>query len=131
MTRAEASKLWPIIKAFGEGKTIQLNYNTLENPDWQDTNLPNFNFFPNFFPNSYRIKPEPKLRPWKPEEVPVGCLLLFKHTPPTVLLSCDDGCVTYAVSKRLEKYTLLDLFRLDVKYSTNGGKTWYPCGVEE
>lgn len=60
MTREEAKKLLPIIQAFAEGKTVQY----LDKIDgWRDYNDPSFcgNL-------KYRIKPEPKYRPFKNQE---------------------------------------------------------------
>lgn len=56
MTREEAKKLLPIIQAFAEGKTIQLFTNGI----WEDAKNPTFESGA-----MYRIKPEPKYRPFK------------------------------------------------------------------
>ena len=61
MTREEAKKLLPIIQAFSEGKTIQSRCITDEMPLWWDDNNPTFEI-DDF---DYRIKPEPKYRPFK------------------------------------------------------------------
>ena len=60
MTREEAKKLLPFIQAFSEGKTIQSKCITDEIPFWLDNNNPTFNV-DDF---DYRIKPEPKYRPF-------------------------------------------------------------------
>ena len=62
MTREEAKKLLPFIQAFSEGKTIQSKCVTDEMPLWLDDNNPTFEI-DDFF--VYRIKPEPKYRPFK------------------------------------------------------------------
>ena len=56
MTREEAKELLPIIQAFAEGKTIQVWANDI----WQDEEYPPFGALCQF-----RIKPEPKCRPFK------------------------------------------------------------------
>ena len=62
MKRQQAKELLPIIKAFAEGKTIQ-HYTNLTlhwvdiDPD-EDVNFSDY-------PLNYRIKPEPKYRPFK------------------------------------------------------------------
>lgn len=61
MTREEAKELLPIIKAYAEGKTIQIFDDRNE---WNDLNKPTFDGDP----SSYRIKPEPKYRPFKTQE---------------------------------------------------------------
>lgn len=64
MTREEAKELLPIIKAFAEGKEIQ--YRTCSDK-WEDIKE---NERVNFTspPSDYRIKPEPKYRPFKNQE---------------------------------------------------------------
>ena len=60
MTREEAKELLPIIQAFAEGKNIQYK----DDMDrWVDIKNPSFK---SFF--EYRIKPEPKYRPFKTRE---------------------------------------------------------------
>lgn len=60
MTREEAKKLLPFIQAFSEGKTIQSRCITGETSLWWDDNNPTFEIG-DF---DYRIKPEPKYRPF-------------------------------------------------------------------
>lgn len=60
MTREEANKLLPIIQAFCEGKTIQSKGIADDVPLWWNDNNPTFDVG-NF---DYRIKPEPKYRPF-------------------------------------------------------------------
>lgn len=57
MNREQAKELLPIIQAFAEGKTIQVR----EDIDW--CYLGNETDF-NLSPQRYRIKPEPKYRPF-------------------------------------------------------------------
>lgn len=64
MTREEANKLLPIIQAYCEGKTIQSKGITDDIPLWWNDNNPTFDA-ENF---DYRIKPEPKYRPFKNTE---------------------------------------------------------------
>lgn len=67
MTREEAKELLPIIKAFAEGKTIQFRGRDVEESSF-DGCL-----------NDYRIKPEPKYRPFKNQE---ECWQeMLKHQP--------------------------------------------------
>ena len=60
MTREEAKQLLPIIQGYAEGKTIQF----LRDDVWGDMTAPNFTNAANY----YRIKPEPKYRPFKTKE---------------------------------------------------------------
>ena len=71
MTREEAKEWLPVIKAFSEGKTIE--YKNLSGP-WIETKSPSWS---NNF--EYRIKPEPKYRPFKNQE---ECWQeMLKHQP--------------------------------------------------
>ena len=60
MTREEAKELLPIIQAWAEGKNIQF----LSDGEWHDINQADFTCYP----DKYRIKPEPKYRPFKTNE---------------------------------------------------------------
>ena len=57
MTKEEAKELLPIIQAWAEGKTIQF----LDGGKWADV------YETDFYqsPGKYRIKPEPKYRPFR------------------------------------------------------------------
>lgn len=55
MNRKEAAELFPIIKAFSEGKVIQTS---VKGKPWEDLGE-NIAFYTN---DKYRIKPEPKYR---------------------------------------------------------------------
>ena len=72
MTREEAKELLPIIQAFAEGKTIQ--YKNKVNPEWEETDCPIW-----AKEGKYRIKPEPKYRPFKNREECWNEIL--KHQP--------------------------------------------------
>ena len=73
MTREEAKELLPIIQAFAEGKTIQER--KLGTTDWIDTETPCFNSTW----AEFRIKSEPKYRPFKTQE---ECWKeMLKHQP--------------------------------------------------
>ncbi len=66
MTREEAKELLPIIKAYAEGKKIQVKCKTDSNAiteHWVDVTNPDLDN-----PKCYRIKPEPTYRPFKNAE---------------------------------------------------------------
>ena len=63
MTREETKKLLPIMQAFAEGKTIQVRINN--DSSWTNL-LDNKLEISNLY--EYRIKPEPKYRPFKNQE---------------------------------------------------------------
>lgn len=118
MNREQAKELLPIIQAFAEGKTVQtIN----ENGEWITCSCINFEF--NSSPKSYRIKREPKYRPFANAEEcwqemkkhePFGWL---KHkTDDVYSFICkveEDRCyfavnVYWAFDTILEKYTFAD-----------------------
>lgn len=73
MNRKEAAELLPIIKAYAEGKEIEIFDETKR--VWITAILPHFNCDP----SSYRIKPESKYRPFKNAE---ECWTeMLKHQP--------------------------------------------------
>lgn len=63
MTREEAKELLPIIQAFADGKTIQIK----KEGDWLEVDE-NTEVYFSESPSDYRIKPEPKYRPFKNQE---------------------------------------------------------------
>ena len=71
MTREQAKKLLPIIQAWAEGKNIQF----LSDDEWHDINQADFTCYP----DKYRIKLEPKYRPFKTQEECWNEML--KHQP--------------------------------------------------
>ena len=73
MTREEAKELLPIIQAFADGKTIEI-YN---GDEWKTMVLKDPHF--DCVPSHYRIKPEPKYRPFKNQEECWNEML--KHQP--------------------------------------------------
>lgn len=62
MNRKEAAELLPIIKAYAEGKEIEIFDKTTKM--WKTAMLSHFDYNSSF----YRIKPEPKYRPFKDEK---------------------------------------------------------------
>ena len=70
MTREEAKEMLPIIKAFAEGKTIQLFTNGI----WEGAENPSFEEL-----SRYRIKPESQYRPFETQEECWNEML--KHQP--------------------------------------------------
>lgn len=73
-----------------------------------------------WFMYTYDIKPEPKLRPWKPEEVPLGAWMRG--------IDSDNQrwMLTNSMSEDRRREWLLHN-----QHSIDCGKIWLPCGVEE
>ena len=72
MTREEAKELLPIIKAFADGKKVEF-FNEVR--EWEDSEYLEFSRER----KRYRIKPEPKYRPFKNKEECWNEML--KHQP--------------------------------------------------
>lgn len=88
MNRNQAKELLPIIKAFAEGKAIQLK--TVDK-GWQDIHSASFDSNP----KNYRIKPEPKYRPFKDAE---ECWQeMLKHQPFGWLKGKEETVDTYFI----------------------------------
>lgn len=85
MTREEAKKFLPIIQAFAEGKTIETY--CYSNMTWMETNNPSFSLC-----FEYRVKPEPKYRPFKNA---IECMAVMDNHKPFGWVSQknaeDDG----------------------------------------
>ena len=64
MTRDEAKEAAKVMEAYANGKKIQCNDNHLGNGEWVTTDNPSFNWDK----YAYRIKPQPKYRPFKSQE---------------------------------------------------------------
>jgi hypothetical protein len=68
----------------------------------------------------YHIKPTPVLRPWTADEIPLGAQMRSKLDPSHRWLAGNTGTDNVRM-KLLET----------IEHSTDGGKTWLPCGVME
>ena len=102
-----------IMQAFVDGKELQVlgpvgKCEPVHFPrwGWDDT--------------KYRIKPTATLRPWTSDEVPLGAWMRFKRNP-------QDRVLLGWVSVQSDR----DLWLEEREHSTDGGKTWLPCGVVE
>ena len=138
MNKENAKDFLPLVQALADGKTIQINVGTETFPEWIATSKYGFGK-----PLShYRIKPEPKppkWREWKPEEVPVGAQLRQKGrdgASRVLILGVmetivDEGgdVLTFCLGE-LGYMSREQCLKQD-EHSTDGGKTWHPCGVLE
>ena len=120
MTRNETRAAILIMEAYLDGYEIQRcgkHWNPKESlkPDWCDTDEPCWDF-----DNcDYRIKPTAKLRPWTADEVPLGAWIRLKNTNVT-------RSIIYSIAALDMKLAFKEH-----EHSTDGGKTWLPCGVVE
>ncbi len=126
MNREQWKERLPLIQAFVDGKEIQLKIcgqwmRITESPDFTNRL------------EEYCIKQEPKLRPWKPEEVPVGGVAIrHKNTQdrPGTLLEITGYDIYIWDCGRPFTVSLEALCR-EYTHSLDHGKTWLPCGVLE
>ena len=128
MKLSQAKEYLPFVQAAADGKTIQNN----NGGEWVDVTEPGFSMSP----NSYRIKPSPTLRPWRPEEVPVGALLrpittssLNKDIELIIGVSTLEGNAVLYTGFGYERTA--EVILRDKEHSLDQGKTWLPCGVLE
>lgn len=73
--------------------------------------------------------PEPKLRPWNLEEVPLGAWMREKRigSLPSLIVALTDNSLWRGHGDRID----LDYAAKHYEHSTDNGKTWLPCGVLE
>ncbi len=125
MNKNNAKDYLPLVQALAEGKTIQWMPGDSAMCKWEDRVEMDFSQPP----FAYRIKPEPKLRPWRPEEVPVGALLKNKtNRDRTMIVGISvDTIYMFNESRRDYIHKLFTYW----EHSLDNGKTWLPCGVFE
>jgi len=84
--------------------------------------------------DKYRIAPKPKLRPWRPKEVPVGAIARLKEGNTwkqwLITARCDSGIFLNGTDETNKGHNCEYLFN-DYEHSTDHGLTWQPCGVLE
>jgi len=132
MTRDQAKKIVPIIQAYADGLNVQYQ----KGDQWVDYDP----FIHNLVTlDVWRIKTEPKLRPWKPEEAIalIGKALLRAKSAcaGTGLIVAVSACEEIRFGAWNQDHTWrvqsLQLCLEQFEHSTDGGKTWLPCGVLE
>lgn len=116
MNRKEAAELLPIIKAFSEGKTLQIRQNGSE---WIDIETASFTGFP----SEYRIKQEPTYRHFANAEEcwaemqkhqPFGWIkdwndnrdIIGSVSSDDMVFVCEDG--TFDFDNMFKNYTFAD-----------------------
>lgn len=118
MNKEQAKKAASVMLAWADGKTIECKRKDGESWSTFDTGTMSLAWDWDEF--DYRVKPEPKLRPWTADEVPLGAWMRFKNNP-------QDRVLLGWVSVQADR----DLWLGEREHSIDGGKTWLPCGVEE
>ena len=117
MTREQTIEAIRVMQAFVDKNEIQFKVQSKwGSMEWNNTDEPDWNWDA----YHYRIKPTATLRPWTADEVPVGGQIRSKHSRDYRFLI--DRTANADVRKDwLNGY----------EHSTDGGKTWLPCGVTE
>jgi hypothetical protein len=100
-----------IMQAFVDGKDVQSMYEG----KWSLVHVPRWNWDD----TQYRIKPTPVLRPWTADEVPLGSIMRTK--------GLEGRCIIIDTETSDDRSYWLNAR----EHSTDGGKTWHPCGVME
>ena len=130
MNKEQAKKAASVMLAWADGKTIECKRKDGESWgrdstgtmslvwDWSTFDTGTMSLAWDWSTFDYRVKPEPKLRPWTADEVPLGAWMRFKRNP-------QDRVLLGWVSVQADR----DLWLDEREYSTDGGKTWLPCGV--
>jgi hypothetical protein len=123
MTKEQTIEAIRVMQAFVDGKEVECLHRGLEG--WVTTTNPSWNWTNCFF----RIKPTPTFRPWTADEVPIGAILRYKGNNQSIrmLIVCNlqIGLCGYQTNYPY------DYLRDEMEHSTDGGKTWLPCGVME
>jgi len=113
MTREQTKEAIKVMQAFVDGKEVEA-FSPCQK--WERATTPRWGWDD----TQYRIKPTATLRPWTADEVPLGAQARIREHPKTRWLidrtsseeNRNDWCKNY-------------------EHSTDGGKTWLPCGVVE
>ena len=115
MTPEQTIEAIRIMQAFVDGKEVEYQ---ISNGHWVTAMTPSWNW-----PyTQFRIKPTAKLRPWTADEVPLGAWMRAKD--PNYGNRRSLMCGTYDEGTR-------STWLSTSEHSTDGGKTWLPCGVVE
>ena len=71
---------------------------------------------------------EPKLRPWKIEEIPLGAWIRVKTQGlPSLIVAINISGIWCGSGGMIG----FDYALTHYEHSTDGGRTWHPCGVVE
>ena len=114
MNIEETKERIKVMQAFVDRKEVECwthgydGWETVNNPSWDWLNC------------TFRIKPTATLRPWTADEVPLGAVM--RHKTDVSYRSLIGSTSTEAARSEWLK---------DREHSTDGGKTWLPCGVVE
>jgi len=121
-----------VMQAYVNGEKLEILLPSMGWDEWRAVGEPHWDW-QNI---DYRIKPEPKLRPWNPEEVPVGALMKTKsgNGGRYMIVGLWDFRMKNLIQlgpPSAESGMSAETAMNNWLYSTDQGKTWLPCGVTE
>ena len=128
MTKEEIKEAAKVMEAYANGKKIQCNDNHLGNGEWVTTDNPSFNWDK----YAYRIKPEPKYRPFKSQEECWNEIL--KHQPFGWIRNNDTQCLCNIGSIGLNSYGVVinnSIMYFDLAFNTCDFVDGTPFGMKE
>jgi hypothetical protein len=113
MTKEQTIEAIKVMQAFVDGKELEGMYD--DDGKWASVTVPRWGWDD----TQYRIKPTPTLRPWTADEVPLGSIMRTK--------GLEGRCIIIDTETSDDRSYWLNAR----EHSTDGGKTWHPCGVME
>jgi hypothetical protein len=129
MTRDDMKRLLdsPVMRAWADGGTLQIKRDGAWDDVIQSVMTPIIKYL-----DHYRIKPEPKYRPWTPEEVVKQlrkCVTYKKTGAVCVIMYVGDDLVQLKArdASRISDYSEWSYSWLHDHFVTEDGK---PCGTE-
>ena len=114
MNKEQTKEAILVMQAFVDGKEVQSHFAGLER--WDTLISPKWNWDD----CAYRIKPTTVLRPWTTDEVPLGAWMR----------GISSGGYRWLIHTSSADHTRKEWLEHN-EHSTDGGKTWLPCGVME
>ena len=124
LTRKEIKDFQPIVQAWVEGKTIEYNFDE----GWRGVNIEHL--LGDI--SKYRIKPEPKYRPFKTQEECWNEML--KHQPFGWIRNNDTQCLCNIGSIGLNSYGVVinnSIMYFDLAFNTCDFVDGTPFGIKE
>ena len=115
MTHEQTIEAIRIMQAFVDGKEVEVR-GMQTDCVWMSASEPGWNWML----IEYRIKPTATLRPWTADEVPLGAWGRNPQYPKT----------RWLIDRTSSEENRIDWCK-NYEHSTDGGKTWLPCGVVE
>jgi len=113
MTREQAREAAAVMLAWADGKEVE--YSPQGHSIWKPNAAPCWSWSG----CDYRIKPT--LRPWTADEVPLGAWGRNPQYPKT----------RWLIDRTSNEENRKNWLDTKYEHSTDGGKTWLPCGVVE